>query len=82
MWVTDFLIIYRELSNIEEKELIRDSVSTRTICCFIQDLAKLLPAEILPHVSLLMSRMDEEVRCLCIKAMFDSTYFLICFIFH
>ena len=57
-----FEVVYcRELGNIDEKELVRDSVSARTICSFLQEVAKLLPSETLPHVSLLMSRMDEEV---------------------
>ena len=52
---------FRELSNIEEEDLVRDNVSTRTICSFLQDLAKLIPSEILPHISLLLFRMNEEV---------------------
>ena len=55
------LLSCRELSNIDEKDLVRDNVSTRTICSFLQELGKLLPAEILPYISLLLSRMDEEV---------------------
>uniref|UniRef100_H2ZI75 Condensin complex subunit 1 N-terminal domain-containing protein n=1 Tax=Ciona savignyi TaxID=51511 RepID=H2ZI75_CIOSA len=52
--------ILRELDHIPEKEFMRDGASTKTICSFILELARLLPDAVLINISLLLTRMDEE----------------------
>ncbi|CAK8698150.1 unnamed protein product [Clavelina lepadiformis] len=66
IWISTFKCktlvceILREISQIDEKEFVRDSVSTKTMCSFILELARVVPSDVLTHISLLLSRMDEE----------------------
>nr|CAB3264219.1 condensin complex subunit 1 [Phallusia mammillata] len=66
LWVESFKCktlvseIMREVSNIPEREFTRDTTSTKTMCTFILELARLLPTEFLSNISLLLQRMDEE----------------------
>uniref|UniRef100_F6VSZ2 Condensin complex subunit 1 n=1 Tax=Ciona intestinalis TaxID=7719 RepID=F6VSZ2_CIOIN len=52
--------VLRELSHIPERDFIRDSSSTKTICSFIVELSYYLPDAVLLNISLLLPRMDEE----------------------
>ena len=53
--------IYRELSNIPERELMRDSSSSKTISSFTTEVAKLLPDCMQANIHRITPRLEEEV---------------------
>lgn len=52
--------ILRELSQIPEKDLSRDSTNTKSITAFISEVGRLLPSTMRANMSMVLGRMEEE----------------------
>lgn len=52
--------LLREFNHIPDKELLRDTESTKTIGNFLVELAKQCPSAVLSNISMLLERLNEE----------------------
>jgi len=52
----------REIGRIDTKDLSRDSSGTRAYAAFLLELARCVPAVMLPSISVLLVLLDGEVR--------------------
>ena len=57
------LIFHSEIGNIPESNFVRDGTNTKSVCTFLSETAKLLPRCVMANMNIILSRLDEEVRC-------------------
>jgi len=59
--VNFFVCNFREIGRMDPKELSRDSSGTRAYAAFLVELARCVPAVMLPSISVLLVLLDGEV---------------------